>query len=66
MQKEWYLQLYEFANEKALSEYLQTKHVIYDAGCGLGYKTAWFTNWHKKLLLLEWTLLMVETSCKNI
>jgi SAM-dependent methyltransferase len=44
MQKGWYLKLYGFASEKDFSEYLQTKNVIYDAGCGLGYKAAWLAE----------------------
>ena len=43
-QKEWYLQLYGFESENDLKEYLKKKYYILDAGCGLGYKTAWFAN----------------------
>ena len=41
-QREWYLQLYGFDNEAGLKEFLASKDVILDAGCGLGYKSAWF------------------------
>lgn len=41
-QKKWYLKLYGFNNELELQNYLKTKKVILDAGCGLGYKAAWF------------------------
>lgn len=41
-QKEWFLKLYGFNSEKQLKEYLSNKKTILDAGCGLGYKAAWF------------------------
>lgn len=44
MQKRWYLDLYGFETESALSKFLKTKKVIFDAGCGLGYKSAWFAE----------------------
>lgn len=44
MQKRWYLELYGFKTEKKLQEFLQTKKVIFDAGCGLGDKTKWFSQ----------------------
>lgn len=43
-QKEWYLKLYGFATEGALKNFLKDKTVIFDAGCGLGYKAAWFAQ----------------------
>jgi len=43
-QYEWYLKLYGFENEAELSAFLKTKKVIFDAGCGLGYKAAWFAK----------------------
>lgn len=43
-QYEWYLKLYGFENEQALADFLKTKKVIFDAGCGLGYKAAWFAK----------------------
>lgn len=43
-QKEWFLDLYGFQSEKQLTEFLKTKKVIIDAGCGLGYKSAWFAK----------------------
>jgi ubiquinone/menaquinone biosynthesis C-methylase UbiE len=42
MQKRWYLQLYGFETEENLAAFLQARPVIFDAGCGLGYKAAWF------------------------
>jgi SAM-dependent methyltransferase len=44
MQREWYLQLYGFENENALADFLGSKKFIFDAGCGLGYKAAWFAR----------------------
>ncbi len=43
-QREWYLKLYGFDDEKALANHLVTANVILDAGCGLGYKAAWFAR----------------------
>jgi ubiquinone/menaquinone biosynthesis C-methylase UbiE len=43
-QKDWYLKLYGFDNEKSLQDYLQSCEIILDAGCGLGYKAAWFAK----------------------
>lgn len=44
MQKRWYLTLYGFASEEALAAFLRTRPVIFDAGCGLGFKAAWFAE----------------------
>jgi len=44
MQKRWYLELYGFSSEKELAEFLKNKKIIFDAGCGLGYKAAWFAK----------------------
>ena len=43
-QRQWYLQLYGFNTEIELATYLRSKNVIFDAGCGLGYKSAWFAS----------------------
>lgn len=43
-QYEWFLQLYGFETEEKLADYLATKKVIIDTGCGLGYKAAWFAR----------------------
>tara|TARA_R110001606_G_scaffold384411_1_gene547270 strand:+ start:1233 stop:2189 length:957 start_codon:yes stop_codon:yes gene_type:complete len=43
-QYKWYLDLYGFVNEEELKTFLQSKKVIFDAGCGLGYKAAWFAK----------------------
>lgn len=43
-QRDWFLALYGFNSEADLAGYLQCKPVIVDAGCGLGYKAAWFAE----------------------
>lgn len=43
-QYEWFLSLYGFESEKSFADYLKTKKVIVDTGCGLGYKAAWFAK----------------------
>lgn len=43
-QRDWYLRLYGFGTEAALTAFLASKDVIFDAGCGLGYKAAWFAK----------------------
>ena len=43
-QRDWYLQLYGFGTEATLADFLASKRVIFDAGCGLGYKAAWFAR----------------------
>ena len=43
-QLKWYLELYGFKNVEDLKVFLQSKKVIFDAGCGLGYKAAWFAK----------------------
>lgn len=43
-QFEWFLKLYGFSSEQAFSDYLSTRKVIVDTGCGLGYKADWFAR----------------------
>ena len=43
-QFDWYLRLYGFGTRERLREFLTDKQVIFDAGCGLGYKAAWFAT----------------------
>lgn len=43
-QRDWYLKLYGFESEEALRSYFLSCNVIFDAGCGLGYKAAWFAQ----------------------
>ena len=44
MQKQWYLNLFGFYNEESLLEYANNCKVIFDAGCGLGYKAKWIAD----------------------
>lgn len=43
-QFDWFLKLYGFLSEEDLAEFLKTRKVIIDTGCGLGYKAAWFAR----------------------
>ena len=43
-QKDWFLKLYGFKSESDLKDFLLDKNIILDAGCGLGYKAAWFAE----------------------
>jgi ubiquinone/menaquinone biosynthesis C-methylase UbiE len=51
-QLEWYLKLYGFDNEDNLKKFLAGKKVILDAGCGLGYKAAWFAKLSPQSIVL--------------
>jgi SAM-dependent methyltransferase len=44
MQRQWYLSLYGFGTEAILQQFLRGRAVIFDAGCGLGYKSEWFAR----------------------
>ncbi len=52
MQKKWYLDLYGFKNDDDLSAFLSDKNIILDAGCGLGYKAAWFAELAPKSIVI--------------
>lgn len=51
-QRKWYLKLYGFENEEALRSHLMRCEVVLDAGCGLGYKAAWFARLSPKTLVI--------------
>jgi ubiquinone/menaquinone biosynthesis C-methylase UbiE len=51
-QRQWYLKLYGFADEQNLAEHLRHCKVIFDAGCGLGYKAAWFARLAPQALVI--------------
>lgn len=51
-QRNWYLKLYGFETEDALKSYLNSCDVIFDAGCGLGYKAAWFAELAPQALVI--------------
>lgn len=42
-QKRWFLKLYGFSSEKELMSFFDGK-IILDAGCGIGYKSAWIAE----------------------
>ena len=44
IQFDWYLRCYGFENEGQLADFLRGRRVILDAGCGPGYKAAWFAR----------------------
>ena len=44
MQFDWYLRSYGFVTEAELTEFLKTRTMLLDAGCGLGYKAAWLAR----------------------
>ena len=52
MQKDWYLRLYGFDSEDEFANFLKSKKIIFDAGCGLGYKAAWFATLAPKSLVI--------------
>lgn len=51
-QRQWYLKLYGFDSEVKLQEFLSRCDVILDAGCGLGYKAAWFAKLAPEALVI--------------
>jgi SAM-dependent methyltransferase len=51
-QRIWYLALYGFESEAALRTHLSRCRVIFDAGCGLGYKAAWFAELAPQALVI--------------
>ena len=44
VQKTWYLSLYGYESEQQFAEFLGTRNVMLDAGCGKGYKAAWLAR----------------------
>jgi ubiquinone/menaquinone biosynthesis C-methylase UbiE len=51
-QRNWYLKLYGFTTEETLAQHLRGCAVIFDAGCGLGYKAAWFAELAPEALVI--------------
>lgn len=43
-QKKWVLELYGFKTVDGFKEFLSDKSIIIDAGCGIGYKSAWLAE----------------------
>ena len=52
LQKNWYLELYDFDSEDDLKAYLEKQSVVLDAGCGLGYKAKWFAELSPKTFVI--------------
>jgi ubiquinone/menaquinone biosynthesis C-methylase UbiE len=52
LQKDWYLKLYGFSSENELTEFLKKNKIILDAGCGLGFKAAWFAELSPESLVI--------------
>ena len=48
----WFPKLYGFKDETDLAEYLSSKKIIADAGCGLGYKAEWLAKLSPNSLVL--------------
>jgi len=51
-QFKWYLTLYGFLNDQELSQFILRKNLILDAGCGLGYKAAWFAKMNPNAIVV--------------
>jgi ubiquinone/menaquinone biosynthesis C-methylase UbiE len=52
----WYLECYGYQDEAALSAALASRNVILDAGCGPGYKAAWFARLNPNALVIAMDL----------
>ena len=52
MQLKWYLKLYGYKTEKDLKKTLMNCNLVLDAGCGLGYKAAWFAGLSPKTIII--------------
>lgn len=48
----WYLTCYGYADEAAFADFLKTRRVVLDAGCGPGYKAAWFARLNPDALIV--------------
>lgn len=55
-QFKWYLDCYGYADEQALIDDLAGRRVIMDAGCGPGYKAAWFARLNPDALVIAMDL----------
>lgn len=47
-QFKWYLELYGYASERELADFMATRKTVLDAGCGLGYKAAWLASMNRE------------------
>jgi SAM-dependent methyltransferase len=55
-QFKWYLDCYGYATERDLATALSLRNVILDAGCGPGYKAAWFARLNPNALVIAMDL----------
>ena len=51
-QFKWYFNLYGFSEDQELLDFISGKKVILDAGCGLGYKSAWFARMNRDAVVV--------------
>ena len=52
VQMNWYLTCYGYADEADLATFLRARRVVMDAGCGPGYKAAWFARLNPQALVV--------------
>lgn len=50
--KNWYLELYGFSSEAHFQDFLRKQRVVFDAGCGIGFKAAWFAELAPETLVI--------------
>ena len=55
-QFDWYLRCYGFASEEEIVGFLRGRRTILDAGCGPGYKAAWFAQLNPKATVVAMDL----------
>lgn len=72
-QYSWFLELYGFSDEEELALYLRNKRIIIDTGCGLGYKSYWFSKLAPESIVIGIDLsdavfhaMMKYKECKNL
>jgi SAM-dependent methyltransferase len=67
-QRSWYLKLYGFESEQGLRDYLARCRVVFDAGCGLGYKTAWFAGLapHALVIGMDFSDVARQAACNYV
>lgn len=60
-QYKWFLSLYGFETEENLKSYLKNRTFIIDTGCGLGYKSSWFSKLAPHAIVIG---IDISDSCK--
>lgn len=56
VQLRWYLTCYGYSDEAEFEAFLKTRRVVIDAGCGPGYKAAWFARLNPDALVVAMDL----------